>query len=142
MGDDYPLERDRRYVVKVGAKAGEEYVTSAVWVIDETKPLIAGDADIGEGDSNAAVAGKPFDGTDLIPPGVVPSVPFELLKAPKTIRGLLRRGVGVRVTNSVAFAVMTDLSLPRTLVGLQSVGFDRAAKRQGQAGPATFTVHR
>src|SRR3954452_21190949 len=44
----YPIGRDRRYFVSVTATAGKtEQLVSAVWVIDEAKPLIAGDAPVG-----------------------------------------------------------------------------------------------
>jgi hypothetical protein len=121
----YPLKRDRRFFVKVTARQGSDEASSAIWVIDETKPLVPGEAPLGEGDSNAPVAGKPFDGTGLIPPGVVPSASIKLLKAPKTIRGLLRQGVRARVTSSVAYSVETTLLDPRgigEIIGLRSVG--------------------
>jgi len=120
---EYPLKRDRRYFVKVTANVGRERATSAVWVIDETKPLIPGSAKVGDGDSNTPVAGKPFDGTGLLPPGVVPTASYKLSKAPKTIRGLLLKGVGMSVTCSVACSVETELSTPEDIVGLRSVGF-------------------
>jgi hypothetical protein len=102
-----PIKRDRRYFVKVTAEQDDESAASAVWVIDETKPLVPGNAKSGDGKSNSPVAGKPFDGTGLFPPGVVPSASIKVLKAPKTIRGLVSQGVRVRVTSSVAYAAET-----------------------------------
>jgi hypothetical protein len=122
---DYPLKRDRRYFVKVTAAAGDDEAISAIWVIDETKPVVPGSAPIGEGDSNAPVAGKPWDGASLLPPGVVASASIKLLKVPKTIHGLLSRGVRVRVTSSVAYSVQTtliDRGGRRDIIGLRSVG--------------------
>lgn len=129
---DYPVTRDRRYFVKVTAIAGKERATSAIWVIDETKPVVPGNAKVGEGDGNKPVAGRPFDIASFIPPGVVPRASITLLQAPKTIRGLLRRGVRARATSSVAFvlkATLVDHGGDGFNIGERSLGFATGGTR-------------
>jgi hypothetical protein len=92
----YPVARDRRYHVIVNAKAGDRLRTSAMWVIDGTKPLIPGDNPIPESPSNAPAIGIPFvpPAPDTIPAPVL-SLPAP---TPATIAGFLRRGLRVRLT--------------------------------------------
>jgi hypothetical protein len=131
---DYPVTRDRRYFAKVTAIAGQERATSAIWVIDETKPVVPGEAKVGEGDGNNPVAGTPFDIASFVPPGVVPGASITLLPAPKTIAGLLRRGVRVRATSSVAFV------LTASLIDHGGQGADIGVSSLGVATGGTRTV--
>lgn len=131
----YPTARDRRYFVMVtAAAAGEETVSSAVWVIDDTKPVIPGVAPLGGLEStNVPVAGHPFDGASLLPPGVVSTGKVEVLKVPKTNHGLLVAGVRLRVTCSAACGFEAGISLGDTDLALKETGFASGVSR-------TFTL--
>jgi hypothetical protein len=85
-----------RYFVKVAAEptAGPPHVTSAVWVIDEAKPLIPGFMPANEGPpSNRPVTGRSIEGAPL-PAVPVPTISLPAL--PRTIRGVLASGVRLR----------------------------------------------
>ncbi len=100
----YPIQRDRRYFVKVTALDGEDSITSAVWVIDETLPVVPGDTDVGEGDSGRPATGRPF--TEVpVPPGTA----ISLLTQPKSIAGLVRKGVRVSVSCPIACGVSATI---------------------------------
>jgi hypothetical protein len=121
---DYPVARDRRYFVKVTATVDgtpRHLVVSAVWVIDEAKPLVAGQppqvADGPPTDAPAAgalLAGSlplalpPSTRQPPVPPpppgagGSQPGAALSLLALPRTISALQRRGVRLRVTCSQA----------------------------------------
>ena len=90
------VARDRRYfVVVVASRSDGTELLSQIWVIDDRKPLIA---DFGREPpskpSNSPVLGRP-----LVEPAVseIPA-PKLVVRAPKTIAGLLRRGVRVQLT--------------------------------------------
>jgi hypothetical protein len=84
--DGFPAPRDRRYFVKVTAVANSapDALTSAIWVIDETKPVIAGDAPLGASPpSNSPVSGHPLqEGTSPAPPPAAPPAPAAPTAAP------------------------------------------------------------
>ena len=90
------VSRDRRYHVIVNARAGDKTLTSAMWVIDEAKPLIPGEGKPSDTSTNTPVLGRPF----VAPaPGTVPDPKFSLLSPlPKTIEGFARRGIRGRLT--------------------------------------------
>ena len=108
----FPIARDRRYFVTVTATVGRaEHLVSAVWVIDETKPLIAGDAPLG---SPSLPTRTPAGGRLFAP---APSASLRLLSPPATIARVLRGDVRVRVRCSAPCDVDLRLSLNgRTLV--------------------------
>jgi hypothetical protein len=90
--------RDRRYFVKVAAEptTGPPHVTSAVWVIDEAKPLIPGFVPANEGaPTNRPATGRSIEGTPL-PAVPVPTISLPAL--PRTIRAVLASGLRLRVT--------------------------------------------
>ena len=141
----YPIARDRRYFVKVAAQVPGvvgEFPTSAVWVIDETKPLIAGKAPVGE----AAPSNSPAVGR-LLAPGVPPAPPpppppppaarptarFIALPLPRTFGSLRLAGVRLRVTCKAACAASGTLTLNGVALGRRSTTLSRAGTR-------TFTV--
>jgi hypothetical protein len=89
--------RDRRYFVKVAAEptAGPPHVTSAVWVVDEAKPLMPGFVPANDGPpSNRPATGRSIEGRPL-PAVPVPTISLPAL--PRTIRGVLAAGVRLRV---------------------------------------------
>ena len=90
------VSRDRRYHVIVNARAGDKTLTSAMWVIDEAKPLIPGEGKPSDTPTNTPVLGRPY----VAPaPGTVPAPRFSLLSPlPKTIEGFVRRGIRGRLT--------------------------------------------
>ena len=102
------VSRDRRYFVIVKAKAGDATRTSAMWVIDEAKPLIPGAGEPADPPTNSPVLGRPL----VEPPRETIPDPTLSLPAPRpvTIAGYLRRGIRVRVTcprfECYAFAVL------------------------------------
>ncbi|MDX6677066.1 MAG: hypothetical protein QOE31_1118 [Solirubrobacteraceae bacterium] len=100
-----PVARDRRYFVQVTATAGAEPLTSAVWVIDETKPLIV-DGPLG-GDIRHPT-NSPAAGRLLAPP---PSSSLTVLKLPTRIAGALGGAVRVRVRCTAGCEVDLRLSM-------------------------------
>ena len=121
------VSRDRRYHVIVNARAGDKTLTSAMWVIDEAKPLIPGEGEPSDTPTNTPVLGRPF----VAPaPGTVPDPKFSLLTPlPKTIGGFVRRGIRGRLSCPVfechSFVV---LELGRTAPVIES----RAARPGGR----------
>jgi hypothetical protein len=92
-----PVPRDRRYYVRVDARnADGDYPVSAMWVIDDGKPLVPGS---GYG-HDGPVTNTPVVGHLYTPPapGTLPRPTIRLLTTPKTISGVLRRGIRARVT--------------------------------------------
>jgi hypothetical protein len=107
----YPIARDRRYFVEVTAAAAGLQLTSAVWVIDEVKPLIAGEAPVGtpELPTRSPATGRLF--------APAPSASLRVLALPGSIAGVLRGAVRVRVRCAAPCDVDLRLSLDgRTLV--------------------------
>lgn len=150
----YPVARDRRYFVVVAARAGDDLLASSVWVIDDVKPVIPGEAPLGDEPSNTPAAGKPWDGASLLPVGSPPSVgSLTVLRRPKTVHGLLVAGVRVRVTCSAACGFVGSLTVggeyvayvepgwgtggSRTVV-VKPSGRDRAALRRHPRTRVTF----
>ena len=89
--------RDRRYFVKVAAVpiGGPPRVSSAVWVIDEAKPLIPGFVPANDGaPTNRPATARSIEGTPL-PAVPVPAISLPAL--PRTIRAVLASGVRLRV---------------------------------------------
>ncbi len=126
----YPVLRDRRYFVKVTAIDGEDHLNSAVWVIDETQPVRPGDADVGSGETNRPVSGRPF-----VPVPVPAGTSIALLTPPKTIAGVLRKGLRVTVacpTACGATGLVTRFQRDR-VVG-------RVDKSYGGGGSRPFTM--
>ena len=91
--------RNRRYFVKVAAEpttGGPPHVTSAVWVIDEDRPLIPGFVPANEGaPTNRPATGHSIGGTPL-PAVPVPAISLPAL--PRTIHAVLASRVRLRVT--------------------------------------------
>jgi hypothetical protein len=105
-----PIERDRRFFVEVTANDGERLLTSAVWVIDETKPLIVEEALAGDPrrPTNDPVGGRWFASP--------PSASLSLTRLPTTIAGVFASLVRVRARCTVSCDVALRLSLDgRTL---------------------------
>ncbi|MEY2441142.1 MAG: hypothetical protein QOJ46_568 [bacterium] len=93
-GLDVP--RDRRYYVKVVAiGADEKMLTSAVWEIDETKPVIPGRIRR----ATAAPTNTPVTGRPYVPPApeTIPAPTLTLIAPPKRIVTVLQRGIRARV---------------------------------------------
>ena len=91
------LSRDRRYFVKVTAQGpDDEVLNSAMWVLDESKPLIPGAPKRSQSPTNMPVSGRPY----VAPaPGTIPPPKLALLAPiPKTIAGFLRRGLRARLS--------------------------------------------
>ncbi len=144
---DYPVARDRRYFVKVTATIDgtpRHLMVSAVWVIDEAKPLIAGQPpQIADGPpTNAPAAGALLAGS--LPLTLAPSsqplpeplpesggspagAALSLLALPRTMSALHGRGVRLRVTCSLAPCTTTaSLRLGRVTLVSRRVRFLRA----------------
>lgn len=100
----YPIPRDRRYFVKVTAVDGDDHATSAVWVIDESRPIVPGDTGVGSGETKRPATGRPL-ATVPVPAGTA----IALLAPPKTLAALLRDGVRVRVACPIACAVTATI---------------------------------
>lgn len=121
----FPTARDRRYFVEVTTSVSRyEQLSSAVWVIDESKPLIAGEAPVGSRDLPTR---KPATGRLLAP---APNASLGLLKLPATIGRVLRGGVRVRVRCSAPCDVDLRLSLSRRTI----------VRRTGRLGAGTSTL--
>jgi hypothetical protein len=106
-----PIARDRRYFVKVVAlpDTGPPHLTSAVWVIDEAKPLIPGFAPAPEGPpTNRPAGGRSLAG-ETLPAVPVPTISLPAL--PKTIRAVLTGGVRLRVRCPTFQCALEDGSL-------------------------------
>jgi len=108
----YPVARDRRYFVTVTAGAEKDrQLTSAMWVIDEAKPLITGDAPGGDPHrpTRSPAGGRLLSGA--------PDSSLTVLRLPRRAAGVMRAGVRVRVRCSTSCDVDLRLSLgKRTLV--------------------------
>ena len=151
---DYAVARDRRYFVKVAASvAGTErdMAISPVWVIDEAKPLIAGQPPrLGEREpTNVPAVGRLLAGSlpalfseatssaaQRAPGAPAPdsSSPFALPALPRTIGALLSRGVRLRVECRLA---------PCTVTGRLALGGAALASRRTtvrQAGTTTLVL--
>jgi hypothetical protein len=130
-GGENRVTRDRRYFVMVSARVGstQSDLSSAVWVIDDTKPLVPGDAPIGSmRPSNMPVAGHVL-GSIPPPPVVVPpptAASIKLLAAPKRIGSLMRKGVRLRVTCAAACDLDAAMG-----TGRKSLGRRRTVLRAG-----------
>ncbi len=141
----YPVARDRRYFVKVAALVpgvAGLFPTSPMWIIDETKPLLAGEAPVGE----VAPTESPAVGR-LLAQGVAPAPPpppppmqaarprarFTAQKLPRTFAALRLSGVRLRVSCTAACAVSGSLTLNGVVLGRESTNLSRAGAR-------TFTV--
>ncbi|MEA2221093.1 MAG: hypothetical protein QOJ35_3719 [Solirubrobacteraceae bacterium] len=117
-----PTARDRRYFVKVAAvpTGGPPRVTSAVWVIDEARPLMPGFVPAAEGPpTNSPATGRSLAGMAF------PAVPHPTISVPAlptTIRALLVTGVRVRVRCATFQCALEDgsLSLGGTSIASES----------------------
>ncbi|MEY2513261.1 MAG: hypothetical protein QOJ89_619 [bacterium] len=100
-----PVKRDRRFFAEVTAVAGLQLLTSAVWVIDEDRPLVVADGLYGDPrrPSNSPAGGRLF--------APAPSASLKLLKLPATISAVLSSAVRVRVGCSASCDVDLRLSL-------------------------------
>jgi hypothetical protein len=90
------VARDRRYFVKVNARRdGHGPLSSDVWVIDQSKPLLPGGGRPTAAPTNTPVLGQPY-----VPPArrSIPPPRLRLEKPPKTIAAVLRDGVRAHVT--------------------------------------------
>lgn len=109
-GPGLPVSRDRRYFVIVNAKAqdSDDFLTSAMWVIDESKPQIPGRGELADPATNTPAIGIPY----LLPaPETIPAPAFSLpAPTPRTIAGFLHRGIRARVTCPI-FECYADVSL-------------------------------
>ncbi len=94
--ESYAVSRDRRYFVMVNARGPRgKVLTSALWVLDESKPLIPGEPKRSDIPTNTPVLGRPY----MAPaPDTIPAPKLALLTPPKTIAGFLRRGLRARLT--------------------------------------------
>jgi len=137
----YPVGRDRRFFVKVAAQvpgAAGVFPTSTVWIIDETKPLIAGKAPVGElTPTDSPAAGR------MLAPGVPPAPPpppppppaarptarFAPVKLPQSLAALRVSGVRLRVTCSAACAASGRLTLAGASLGRRDTDLERAGTR-------------
>jgi hypothetical protein len=122
----YGVSRDRRYFAKVSAQVTgtTTYLPSAVWVIDDAKPQIPGEAGTGTIPATGpAVAGHPL-GTAAPPPPVAPppkpAAAIKLVSPPKTISGLLAKGVRVQVACSVTCSSFGRLTLGSPTIGTKT----------------------
>jgi len=91
-----PVARDRRYFVKVNARrSGGGRRSSAVWVIDASKPQLTGGGRPAATPTNAPALGQPY-----VAPArrTIPAPRLTLVKRPRTIAALLRDGVRARVS--------------------------------------------
>jgi hypothetical protein len=97
-GQDLRVSRDRRYFVVVNAKrrGSDDSLTSAMWVIDESKPQIPGSGEVADPATNTPAIGVPY----VVPaPETIPAPAFTLpAPTPRTIAGFLQRGIRARVT--------------------------------------------
>jgi hypothetical protein len=100
-----PVERDRRYFVQVTAVAGEIVLSSAVWVIDEDKPLKVPDAEFGD---PRRPTYSPATGRMFAPS---PNSSLKVLALPSTISAVLSSRVRVQVRCSASCDVDLRLSL-------------------------------
>jgi hypothetical protein len=124
----YPTGRDRRYFAKVSAQVTgtSTYLASAVWVIDDAKPQIAGAANPGTIPATGpAVAGHPLG--SVAPPPVAPPPPppapaavIKLLSPPKTISALVSKSVRIQIACSVTCSTFGRLTLGSPTIGTKS----------------------
>jgi hypothetical protein len=150
----YPVARDRRYFVKVAALVpgvAGLFPTSPVWIIDETKPLLAGKAPVGE----VAPTDSPAVGR-LLAPGVAPAPPpppparpamrprarFTAQKLPRTFAALRRSGVRLRVSCNAGCSASGSLTLNGVVLGRKSTTLSRAGKRTYTVRLSTFGARR
>jgi len=90
------VARDRRYFVNVNAIDRQHRSrTSSIWVVDDAKPIIPG-----RPRPPATATNMPALGHLFTPPAaaMIPAPVLALLAAPKTIGGVLRRGIRARVS--------------------------------------------
>ena len=110
------VARDRRYFVKVSALNSRGRTrTSAVWVIDERKPLLPGGGRPSPTASNASAVGLPY----IAPARSTIARPtLALVSRPKLIAGVVRFGVRARVgcPGTVCYALVGLELGSRTLV--------------------------
>ncbi len=126
----FPSPRDRRYFVKVSANVTgtDDFLTSSIWVIDDAKPQIPGDAPLGAIEpTNTPVAGHPI-GTAPPPPVAPPPPPpaapaaaIKLLTLPKTIGALLTKGVRLQVACNVTCSPFGRLTLGTPTIGTKTI---------------------
>ncbi len=107
--------RDRRYYVKVTAvDADGDDRTSAVWVIDDAKPVIPGRPKPSQTPTNMPALGHPFSPP---PAATIPAPTLALQSPPRTIDGVLRRGIRARLACPVAECFgQLELKLGTTLL--------------------------
>jgi hypothetical protein len=146
----YPIARDRRYFLKVAAGVPGvtgAFPTSAVWIIDESKPVIGGKAPVGE----ATPTGSPATGR-LFAPGVPPAPPpppppspatrprakLVATRVPKTFAALRLSGVRLRVTCNTACSASGTLRLGGVAIGRRSTSLPRAGTRTITVRPSNF----
>jgi hypothetical protein len=89
------VSRDRRYYVRVNSRLGDRApLSSGIWVIDPTKPLVPGG-----GRPTAEPTNRPAVGQPYTPPNrnSIPAPHLELQSPPRTIARLIRDGVRVHV---------------------------------------------
>lgn len=102
------VARDRRYFVMVVAEdPSGDWRSSPIWVIDDGQPLVPGEEPGGSDvPTNNPVAGHPLSGAMPPPgpgsPGSRTPRPTLSVESPKTVAGVLRNGVRLRLTCPVA----------------------------------------
>jgi len=135
----YPIARDRRYFVQVAAQVSGvtgTFPTSAVWIIDETKPLIAGKAPVSDvAATNSPAAGRLFAaGVAPAPPpptpaGAPPKAKVTAARLPNTLGGLRLSGLRLHVSCTAACDASGSLTLGGLSIGRRSTKLSRAGKR-------------
>ena len=91
-----PVARDRRYYVKVNAQRGANGRprSSAIWVIDQSKPTRPGGGVPAAAPTNTPVLGMPYKAPA---PNTIPAPKVTLVNPPKRIAAVIKDGVRVQV---------------------------------------------
>jgi hypothetical protein len=143
------VPRDRRYFAMVSAEAGTEHLASAVWVIDDAKPLLAGQPPddppvIGDLTIGAPTTGHPASAPAIAPPAPppapapapAPSASISLPKLPRSTAEILRRGVRVTVTCAGRCVAAAQLLLDGQRLALKRISPRGAGTRTFAVRPA------
>ena len=142
----YPTARDRRYFVKVISEVGTETAQSAIWVIDEAKPLIPGEAPLGPlTPTGIPATGREFSPAAVTTPPPPPPAPAAALTVPRVptkLAFLRSKGVKVKVGCSVACSGAATLSLNGVRLGRKSFNFTTAGIRTVTVKPSAAGLRR
>jgi hypothetical protein len=123
-----PVSRDRRYFVKVNALQGRRGpLSSDIWIIDPTKPLLPGGGRPAATATNNPELGEPYKAPAR---NTMPAPRITLRSPPKTIAALVRDGVRV----DVACPVFVCYAIVGLQLGKTTLVFSDTTVRPGASG--------